>query len=308
MINWDDVLPLTIGLWPDILKTACGVQDSVFNGKHQACPSCGGKDRFRWTDNIDRMGDGGAICNQCGSSNGMGWLMRLSGMEFPEAVKTVSDYVNYIPVETREIKKKEIQSKSAAKSLSYVVDAREKALPMLKMAKPAPDDYVPTVFKRYGIMPSNLMMHAVGEHEFIINSVRNGAGRIINAMLICPDTGDYNHATSDGFSWTGRTVIGEDSGRFIYLCSGWIQGHILHRITRAQVWVCYDTCNINNVLLSEADRSRLRVFSDGLDRDTLTAASNYDLGVLMPDGDSLLQSLTVQKKVFNADVLLGELE
>ena len=44
-----------------------GVDETVFNGRHQPCPVCGGKDRFRWDEKYPTP----AICNQCGKK---GWV------------------------------------------------------------------------------------------------------------------------------------------------------------------------------------------------------------------------------------------
>jgi hypothetical protein len=37
-----------------------GIPDTALNGKHKPCPSCGGEDRFRFTD---RHGDGDYFCS-----------------------------------------------------------------------------------------------------------------------------------------------------------------------------------------------------------------------------------------------------
>ena len=54
------------GKWRDILTTL-GVSPMLIDGKHQPCPSCGGRDRFRFTD---FQGSGGYICNQCRGGSG----------------------------------------------------------------------------------------------------------------------------------------------------------------------------------------------------------------------------------------------
>ena len=51
-------------LWPNTRKHI----------KHQPCPLCGGKDRFRLY--ADWQETGGAICNHCGAGNGLTWVMR----------------------------------------------------------------------------------------------------------------------------------------------------------------------------------------------------------------------------------------
>lgn len=59
------------------------VQDT----KHQPCPICGGKDRFRLFP--DWQETGGAICNQCKAGNGFTWIMRAHDFSFPDACRMV---------------------------------------------------------------------------------------------------------------------------------------------------------------------------------------------------------------------------
>jgi len=77
-----------------------GIYDSlgvdVGTGKHQACPLCGGKDRFR-CDNKDGMGE--YICNQCGAGNGFSLIMKVFGIEFLDAVKKVSEILGVIDMD-----------------------------------------------------------------------------------------------------------------------------------------------------------------------------------------------------------------
>ena len=77
-----EVLPYMAGMWREALQNICGIHSRYFNGKHQDCPNCGGKDRFRWTDKLETRGDGGAYCGGCGADKGIGWLMKLSGQPY----------------------------------------------------------------------------------------------------------------------------------------------------------------------------------------------------------------------------------
>ena len=65
--DWKDIEPKMLGNWQAAIMSIVNVDSRVFNGKHQPCPSCLGKDRYRFDDNFETKGDGGAICNQCGS-------------------------------------------------------------------------------------------------------------------------------------------------------------------------------------------------------------------------------------------------
>lgn len=85
-----DVKARANGQWVGIL-TALGVPAELLNThKHQPCPACGGKDRFRFTDNGGR---GWFICNHCHQQGGSGFdlLMLVFGCSFDEALKRVAD-------------------------------------------------------------------------------------------------------------------------------------------------------------------------------------------------------------------------
>ena len=81
---------LARGRWPRILR-ALGVPDKILNKKHQPCPFCGGKDRFRFTDYQER---GFFLCNQCGTYNGFQFLMKLRGWNYKQAADAIDDVLS----------------------------------------------------------------------------------------------------------------------------------------------------------------------------------------------------------------------
>lgn len=99
----DAVLDAARGNWPWIISTIAGVDESILDGKHHACPKCRqGKDCF----NIDREGSGACYCNKCnprGTSNGIDSIIWLSGMEFKEAIASVASKVNVKPMPSKGI-------------------------------------------------------------------------------------------------------------------------------------------------------------------------------------------------------------
>ena len=126
---WNDVLPRMRGLWPDAILKLTDVKASVFNRKHQPCPSCGGKDRFRFTDQVRERGDGGAICSQCGSGDGLHWMMKITGMDFSTAINTLGDWLNLVPAEKIATVKKLIsQQPDNLYSASMSPDAAERIM------------------------------------------------------------------------------------------------------------------------------------------------------------------------------------
>lgn len=87
-IGLNDVKAAAYGRWPEILQSL-GVPAALLDkSKHQPCPACGGKDRFRFTNH--KQG-GGFICNHCSPDGGSGFdlLMLVYGYTFAEAVQAV---------------------------------------------------------------------------------------------------------------------------------------------------------------------------------------------------------------------------
>lgn len=89
------------GQWPSILSALAGLSSEQLSDKHQPCPMCGGRDRYRFDD---QDGSGSWFCNQCGgpslsggAGNGMELLMRRTGWTFAEAAKRVEQHLGITP-------------------------------------------------------------------------------------------------------------------------------------------------------------------------------------------------------------------
>jgi len=84
-----EVSRAALGRWRDILANF-GLSDLALSGRHGPCPSCGGKDRFRFDD---RDGRGTWICGQCGAGDGFELMMRVGGWRFDECLERVNSAV-----------------------------------------------------------------------------------------------------------------------------------------------------------------------------------------------------------------------
>jgi putative DNA primase/helicase len=85
------------GRWPELLGALAHLSPEQLTDKHQPCPSCGGKDRYRW-DRDD--GPGGWYCNQCGgkdhaggAGSGMDLLTRVTGWDFKQACRRIEQHL-----------------------------------------------------------------------------------------------------------------------------------------------------------------------------------------------------------------------
>lgn len=81
-----------VGPWPGILQ-ALGVDARFLRDKHGPCPSCEGKDRYRFDD---KGGRGTWFCSHCGSGDGFGLLQRVFGWSFSQAAKEVDKIVGSV--------------------------------------------------------------------------------------------------------------------------------------------------------------------------------------------------------------------
>jgi putative DNA primase/helicase len=93
------------GRWPEILMAVAGLTSEQLTNRHQPCPHCGGKDRYRWTDDD---GPGSWYCNQCGGRDGaggggtgMGLLMRIKGWDFKQAAAAVDNHLGIMTTATK---------------------------------------------------------------------------------------------------------------------------------------------------------------------------------------------------------------
>jgi putative DNA primase/helicase len=91
------IADLTSGRWPDLLAHFCGLTPEQLSDKHQPCPLCGGKDRYRFDD---QSGTGSWYCNQCGgkdqhggAGNGMDMLMRHQCWSYAEACQRIEQHL-----------------------------------------------------------------------------------------------------------------------------------------------------------------------------------------------------------------------
>lgn len=97
-MNNDKITDVARGKWREI-HSAIGIPSTYLRTtKHTACPFCGGKDRYRYTD---WKGNGGFICNQChpNGGNGIDLVMKYLKCTLPYACDRIRKLSgNYKPV------------------------------------------------------------------------------------------------------------------------------------------------------------------------------------------------------------------
>lgn len=91
-LDVEEVRHAAEGRWLDILSYHGANRDDL-DGRHHACPKCGGTDRFRCIDESA----GALMCNQCFATNngdGFAALMWLNNWTFPQSVEAVASQLN----------------------------------------------------------------------------------------------------------------------------------------------------------------------------------------------------------------------
>ncbi len=307
--DWKDIEPKMLGNWQAAIMSIVNVDSRVFNGKHQPCPSCGGRDRFRFDDNLDYKGDGGAICNQCGNGSGITWLMKLSGMSFPEALEALGGFLNMHPREKLEAIRKELPK------INYnddFITEQEVAAIMAKTTRVAMNEWT--------------LINGIGCD---VNVVRGKSGELIAVEMMRADTmkpcnvafigmdGDsfrtffragYNKDSAINGKLTRGAIstIGEDNGKFIYLVSDYADAWKCHYFTGAHVWCCWSPENMWEVVRSVSDemKARLRCIVN-YKFDELCAAENAGLPMMLPDdADTIRMAKRIRRKIYEAGELI----
>ncbi|EOB4238475.1 primase-helicase zinc-binding domain-containing protein [Raoultella planticola] len=90
-MNVTETVKQACGHWPRILP-ALGVK--VIKNRHQACPVCGGSDRFRFDD---KEGRGTWFCNQCGAGDGLKLVEKVFDVSASEAAQKVNAVTGNLP-------------------------------------------------------------------------------------------------------------------------------------------------------------------------------------------------------------------
>ncbi|QHJ83875.1 MAG: hypothetical protein [Caudoviricetes sp.] len=327
--QWIDVEPKMIGMWQDALTTMTDIDSKCFNGKHQPCPSCGGSDRFRFDNERNQKGDGGAICSQCGSGSGIHWLSKLTGWGFSDCVNALGDFLNLVPPEQIQVKKKNIQTFSARNNASASLSP-EQVQSIMAKAVEFPTHIYPL---ECGVAPDPLMIiqkeKTDGNGEKVVTDSRiavpayqvdefpaKGKSPSLTAcnVALIDKQGGMNFVAgktennSRGLISFGSVhVIGENVRNSIYLCADWADAWHTHYMTGAQVWCCFTTYNLDMVahkFRSECESGAIRIAAN-YDFDELCEAEKNGCKVIIPKSRGRINDGSgFEKAIFDPGSLL----
>ncbi|WDR21550.1 DNA primase/helicase [Salmonella phage vB_SenS_UTK0006] len=303
----EEVIPKMRGMWQAALMKLCDIPQLTFNVKHQPCPYCGGKDRFRWTDKINEKGDGGNICNQCGNDSGIGLFMRIRGENYSEAIDTLGEWLNLVPVEV--VNK---ANKAAKRDSGYNFGSQathEKCVEVMDKTERMEITNL-SVFEAFYPLDGESYQVGVKTHD-------NGYCEHIHAIpchLVHSDELDddmcnilfVNEEGQSSFyakDYTrGSVAVTGKTDKTIYLCVDWIDAQHIHLATGQEVWACFSASNLEIVAYRYKGDRKMRVVCHANDRDTLIAADDRELDVMLPINGKFKNG--IERRLYKASDLL----
>lgn len=307
MFQKEDVLPYMKGMWRDALQSLCGLSNDVFNKKHQPCPHCGGKDRFRWTDKLSTDGDGGAVCNGCRNDSGIGWLMKLTGEPYSECINILGRFLGKVP---QEYIVKANKRASRASGYSFGSQApHENCVAVMERTKGVFKTPL-SVFE--GIAPPDDEMYSVG-----VKTLENGGESLIHAIpcylvhedglddemcniLMIDEVGEQKFYAKD--YTRGSVAVTGKTDNTIYLCVDWVDAQHIHLSTGQEVWACFSSYNVEIVAHRYKGDRKMRVVCKSTDQDVIIAAEERGLDVMLPIDDNFRQ--WIERKLYKPETLL----
>lgn len=292
MFYWEDIRQRMIGNWEAALLSIVNIDRKVFNGKHQPCPHCMGKDRFRWDNNFETKGDGGAICNQCGNGSGITWLMKLSGMTFPESMEALAGFLNMHPREKLEAIRKQLPKVNHASD--YLTEAEVAVI----MEKAGGD----TITGKTGELVAIPLYMA-------------GTMTPCNVAFMADDEtvsfrAGFSHEYTRGRLTRGAVTPIGDKTEWTYLVADYFDAWRAHRLTGAHVWCCWSPENMWEVVRNVSDerRAKLRCIINN-NFDEVCAAENAGIPILITDdGHDIRHSVAIRKRLYKPEELFEALK
>ncbi|HAS1291791.1 primase-helicase zinc-binding domain-containing protein [Enterobacter hormaechei] len=237
-MNVTETVKQACGHWPHILP-ALGVK--VIKNRHQACPVCGGSDRFRFDD---REGRGTWYCNQCGAGDGLKLVEKVFGMNASEAAGKVNAVTgNLPPVAPEVIAAAEAETDTDRKAAAAL------AVRLMEKTRPASGNAYLT---RKGFpdreCPVLSATHKTGGVTFragdVVVPLYDDTGALVNLQLI---NSDGLKRTLKGGAVKGacHTIEGKkQAGKRLWIAEGYATALTVHHLTGETVMVALSSVNL----------------------------------------------------------------
>ncbi|ELY4259732.1 toprim domain-containing protein [Cronobacter sakazakii] len=237
-MNVTETVKQACGHWPRILP-ALGVK--VIKNRHQACPVCGGSDRFRFDD---KEGRGTWLCNQCGAGDGLKLVEKVFGVKPSEAAQKVNAVTgNLPPVASEVIAAAEAETETDRKAAAAL------AAKLMEKTRTATGNAYLTRKGFHGHECLTLTaMHKTGGVKFragdVVVPLYDDTGALVNLQLI----------NSEGLKRTlkGGAVKGachttegkKQAGKRLWIAEGYATALTVHHLTGETVMVALSSVNL----------------------------------------------------------------
>lgn len=237
-MNVTETVRQACGHWPRILP-ALGV--TVIKNRHQACPVCGGSDRFRFDD---KEGRGTWFCNQCGAGDGLKLVEKVFDVSSSEAAQKVNAVTgNLPPVAPEAIAAAETETDADRKT------AAELAAKLMEKTRPATGNAYLT---RKGFPGRESLMftatHKTGGVTYragdVVVPLYDDSGALVNLQLI---NSEGLKRTLKGGAVKGacHTIEGKkQAGKRLWIAEGYATALTVHHLTGETVMVALSSVNL----------------------------------------------------------------
>lgn len=229
-LDFDAIRQAAIGNYVSTIFPAAGISFSKTAHKHQACPMCGGSDRFRCDD---KRGEGTWICSQCGAGNGFQLVERFTGLDVYETNKLIAgaiglDATSAVTDEQRaawQSQQAECEAVEKAAKRQARIDAAARAVSIWDNAKPANNDH--PYLLRKNITAINLRVDTSDNLIIPMSyySAKPESTTLVNIQTIAADSDKLflkGGLVSGAYHLIGNTTM--FGGGIILLCEGYATG------------------------------------------------------------------------------------
>lgn len=247
-MNVTETVNQACGHWPRILP-ALGVK--VIKNRHQACPVCGGSDRFRFDD---KEGRGTWFCNQCGAGDGLKLVEKVFGVKPAEAARKVNAVTGSLPPVTPEV--------IAAAEDETGADRKAAAALAVRLMEKTRTATGNAYLTRKGFPAHECLTltatHKTGGVTFsagdVVVPLHDGTGALVNLQLINAG-GDKRTLKGGAVKGCSHTLEGKkQAGKRLWIAEGYATALTVHHLTGETVMVALSSVN----LLSLASLARNR--------------------------------------------------
>lgn len=237
-MNVTETVKQACGHWPRILP-ALGVK--VMKNRHQACPVCGGSDRFRFDD---KEGRGTWYCNRCGAGDGLKLVEKVFGVTASEAAGKVSAVTGNMPPIAPEV--------IAATEAETDADRKATAALAVRLMEKTRPETGNAYLTRKGFPGHECVMltatHKTGGVTFragdVVVPLYDDTGALVNLQLI---NSEGLKRTLKGGQVKGACHVIEgkkQAGKRLWIAEGYATALTVHHLTGETVMVALSSVNL----------------------------------------------------------------